>query len=142
MFESCGRCHTIDRVMRSQYDAEARPRQADYLASINLSSGKREYDLKTFPRPTGRATQVTLWREKAAERLEKRLFASSMYTARVSSTISSAAMAIHSGQAKLDARVFMRWWWAILAAVVAVVAVVARVVVVRRGSSWKRLVPN
>ena len=101
MFESCVRCHTIDRVMRSQYDAdawlgvlermdgyvtsafpgnpqrrpaeqvtpfaerserqqEARRRQADYLASINLSSGKREYDLETFPRPTGRATQVII----------------------------------------------------------------------------------
>ena len=101
MFESCVRCHTIDRVMRSQYDAdvwlrvlermdgyvtsafpgnpqrrpadqvtpfaerserqqEVRRRQADYLASINLSSGKRAYDLKTLPRPTGRATQVII----------------------------------------------------------------------------------
>ena len=101
MFESCVRCHTLERVMRSQYDAdgwlyvlermdgyvtsafpgnpqrrpadqvtpfaerseqqqEARRQQADYLASINLSSGKREYDLKTFPRPAGRATQVVM----------------------------------------------------------------------------------
>ena len=101
MFESCVRCHTVDRVMRSQYDAdawlhvlermdgyvtsafpgnpqrrpadqvtpfaertegqqEARRRQAEYLASINLSSGERKYDLRTFPRPTGRATQVIM----------------------------------------------------------------------------------
>ena len=99
MFESCVRCHTLERVMRSHYDAEAwllvlermdgyvtsafpgnpqrlpagrvtpfaerserqqeaRRQQADYLANINLSSGKRGYDLETFPRPTGRATQV------------------------------------------------------------------------------------
>jgi virginiamycin B lyase len=101
MFESCVRCHTLERVMRSQYDAEAwllvlgrmdgyvtsafpgnpqrlpagqvtpfaerserrqeaRRQQAHYLASINLSSGKRGYDLETFPRPTGRATQVIM----------------------------------------------------------------------------------
>jgi streptogramin lyase len=101
MFESCVRCHTIDRVMRSSYDSdewlrvlermdgyvtsafpgnpqrrpgyrvtpfaersaraqESRRRQADYLASINLSSGSRGYDLETFPRPTGRATQVII----------------------------------------------------------------------------------
>ena len=101
MFESCVRCHTIDRVMRSRYDAAAwlqvlermdgyvtsafpgnpqrlpagrvrpfaersqrlqaaRRRQAEYLASINLSSGTREYTLETFPRPTGRATRVVI----------------------------------------------------------------------------------
>ena len=101
MFESCVRCHTVDRVMRSRYDAdawlhvlermdgyvtsafpgnpqrrpadqvtpfaertegqqEARRRQAEYLASINLRSGERKYDLRTFPRPTGRATQVIM----------------------------------------------------------------------------------
>ena len=101
MFESCVRCHTIDRAFRSEYSAEewlrvlermdgyvtsafpgnpqrrpaeqvtpfaqrseqqqaARRRQAEYLASINLSSGGRSYELKTLPRPTGRATQVVI----------------------------------------------------------------------------------
>ena len=101
MFDSCVRCHTIDRVMRSRYDAEtwlqvlermdgyvtsafpgnpqrlpagrvtpfaerseqrqaARRRQADYLASINLSAGTRKYALETFPRPTGRSTRVVI----------------------------------------------------------------------------------
>ncbi len=101
LFDSCVRCHTIDRVMRSRYDTEAwlpilermdgyvtsafpgnpqrlpagrvtpfaerspqrqaaRRRQADYLASINLSSGTRGYALDTFPRPTGRSTQVVI----------------------------------------------------------------------------------
>jgi virginiamycin B lyase len=31
---------------------------ANYLASVNLSSGERKYELKTLPRPTGRATHV------------------------------------------------------------------------------------
>ena len=94
MFESCVRCHTIDRVMRSGYDADAwlavlermdgyvtsafpgnpqrrpadqvtpfaerserqqesRRRQAEYLASINLSSGKRETN--SGPSPVLRA---------------------------------------------------------------------------------------
>jgi streptogramin lyase len=101
MFESCVRCHTIDRVMRSRYDTDAwirvldrmdgyvtsafpgnpqkrpvdqvtpfaqrtpqqqdaRRRQAEYLSSINLSSGARTYDLKTFARPSGRATRVVI----------------------------------------------------------------------------------
>ena len=101
MFESCVRCHTIDRAFRSEYDAqewlrvlermdgyvtsafpgnpqrlpaarvtpfaerserqqEARRQQAEYLASVNLSSGERSYELKTLPRPTGRATQVII----------------------------------------------------------------------------------
>ena len=101
MFDSCVRCHTIDRVMRSSYDADAwldvlermdgyvtsafpghpqkrpaaqvtpfaerseqqqaaRRRQAEYLATINLSSGTRGYALETFPRPTGRSTQVVI----------------------------------------------------------------------------------
>ena len=34
-------------------------RQADYLAKINLSAGPQwAYELKTFPRPTGKATKV------------------------------------------------------------------------------------
>ena len=101
MFESCVRCHTLERVLRSRHDAEgwlrvlermdgyvtsafpgnpqrlpagrvtpfeerseyrqaARRRQADYLASVNLSSGPRRYALHTFPRPTSRATQVVI----------------------------------------------------------------------------------
>lgn len=45
---------------RSERQQEARRRQAEYLASINLSSGERTYELKTFPRPTGRATQAII----------------------------------------------------------------------------------
>ena len=45
---------------RTEGQQEARRRQAEYLASINLSSGERKYDLRTFPRPTGRATQVIM----------------------------------------------------------------------------------
>lgn len=101
MFEGCVRCHTIDRALRSEYDAEewltvlermdgyvtsafpgnpqrrppeqvtpfaerseqqkeARRRQAEYLASINLSSGERGYELKTLPRPTGPATRAII----------------------------------------------------------------------------------
>ena len=101
MFESCVRCHTIDRVMRSRYDADAwlkvlermdgyvtsafpgnpqrlptgrvtpfaersesqqaaRRRQAEYLSSINLSSGTRGYPLETFARPTGRSTRILI----------------------------------------------------------------------------------
>jgi streptogramin lyase len=33
---------------------------AEFLASINLSSGARTYALKPFPRPTGRATHVVI----------------------------------------------------------------------------------
>lgn len=99
MFEACVRCHTVQRIMRSQYDVDgwlavlermsgyvtsafpgnpqrlpadqftpfaerserqqaALRRQAEYLASINLSSGRRTYDLKTFSRPTGRSTRA------------------------------------------------------------------------------------
>ena len=101
MFDSCVRCHTIDRVLRSRYDAEAwlhvlarmdgyvtsafpgnpqrlpagrvtpfverseqrqaaRRRQAEYLATINLSAGTRGYAIETFPRPTGRSTRVII----------------------------------------------------------------------------------
>ena len=109
MFESCVRCHTLDRVMQSRYDADAwlrvlermdgyvtsafpgnpqkrpaeqvtpfaerserqqaaRRRQAEYLASVNLSSGARRYDLKTFPRPTGRSTRVIITRYDLPDR--------------------------------------------------------------------------
>lgn len=36
------------------------PELVQYLSSINLSSGKWNYELKTFPRPTGRDTQVVI----------------------------------------------------------------------------------
>jgi virginiamycin B lyase len=37
---------------------EAQRRLANFLATINLSSGPWKYELKTLPRPKGRATQV------------------------------------------------------------------------------------
>ena len=40
---------------------QARLRQADYLARVNLSSGPNwSYDLKTLPRPKGKATHVII----------------------------------------------------------------------------------
>ena len=99
-FVNCGDCHSVERIVRSRFDAnawetvldrmssyasnafppmpqkrpaprqgggenpldqrlEARRRQAEFLASINLSSTPEwKYDLKTFPRPKGLATQV------------------------------------------------------------------------------------
>src|SRR3989441_3439476 len=96
---NCVGCHTLERVVRSRYDADAfmktvlprmqsyvnqsipqhpQPRKAErlmeergdqrvqvyrstaeYLSTINLAeSPKWGYELKTFPRPTGRATRV------------------------------------------------------------------------------------
>ncbi len=97
---SCVTCHTLERIVRSKYDAdgfmqtiqrmgtyanqstplqpqrrltgrdtdvvgEDRARiqreQAAYFASVNLNPHTTwEYDLKTFPRPTGRATRVII----------------------------------------------------------------------------------
>jgi virginiamycin B lyase len=96
----CTHCHTLERIVRSGYDADkwvaviermstypqlsfplkiqklpaprigggpdvpeqrraAWRRQAEYLATINLSAGPQwNYALKTLPRPTGKATQV------------------------------------------------------------------------------------
>jgi streptogramin lyase len=96
----CTHCHTLERVLRTAYDADrwvaviermstypqlsfplkiqklpaarigggpddpeqrraAWRRQAEYLATINLSAGPQwPYPLKTLPRPTGKATQV------------------------------------------------------------------------------------
>ena len=96
----CTHCHTLERVVRSRYDAErmmaviermstypqlsfplktqklpaprigggqdspearraAWRRQAEYLATINLSAAPTwSYSLQTLPRPKGRATQV------------------------------------------------------------------------------------
>jgi virginiamycin B lyase len=96
---NCVGCHTLERIVRSKYDANAfltqvLPRMqgyvnqsipahpqlrraerlmeergdqrvqvyreaAEYLSTINLSTGSRwSYALKTFARPTGRATRV------------------------------------------------------------------------------------
>ena len=97
---SCVGCHTLERVVRSRYDAQGfvqtiqrmstyanqstplhpqrrlttrdtdvvgeerskvQRAQAEYFASINLSGHSTwEYDLKTFPRPRGRATRVII----------------------------------------------------------------------------------
>jgi virginiamycin B lyase len=96
----CTHCHTMERIVRTTYDAErmvaaiermstypqlsfplkiqklpaprvgpgpqsieqrtaAWRRQAEYLATLNLSAGPQwRYPLKTSPRPTGKATQV------------------------------------------------------------------------------------
>jgi len=90
----CMSCHTLERIVRSRYSAEAfapvlarmaqyannttqarvqvrvakRPvrddlvrKLADYLATVNLSSGPTwPYELQTLPRPKGRATHVVI----------------------------------------------------------------------------------
>jgi streptogramin lyase len=99
VFLNCVNCHTLERVMRSPYSADAfmktvLPRMqgyvnqstpfhaqlrkgerlmeergdqrvqvfrsnADYLSTVNLGEAtKWNYELKTMPRPTGRATRV------------------------------------------------------------------------------------
>jgi virginiamycin B lyase len=90
----CMSCHTLERIVRSTYNAEAfvpvlarmaqyannttqarvqkrvakRPvrddfvrKLADYLATVNLSSGQTwPYELQALPRPKGRATHVVI----------------------------------------------------------------------------------
>jgi virginiamycin B lyase len=90
----CMSCHTLERIVRSTYNAEAfvpvlarmaqyannttqarvqkrvakRPvrddfvrKLADYLATVNLSSGRTwPYELQALPRPKGRATHVVI----------------------------------------------------------------------------------
>jgi len=89
----CMSCHTLERIVRSKYDADAlmpllkrmanyannttmahvQPRVAErevhddrarkvaeHLAMINLSKGTWSYELKTLPRPKGRATRVVI----------------------------------------------------------------------------------
>jgi len=89
----CMSCHTLERILRSTYDADQwvsvlkrmanyannttmahvqsriverevkddRARQvADYLATVNLSKGAWSYELKTLPRPNGRASRVVI----------------------------------------------------------------------------------
>jgi virginiamycin B lyase len=47
--------------VRGEERAQAQQRQAEYLASINLSEGTSwEFPLKTLPRPTGRGTRVII----------------------------------------------------------------------------------
>jgi len=98
LLRNCVGCHTLERVVRSQHDADAfmkvvLPRMqgyvnqsipqhpqlrkaerlmeergdqrvqvyrttAEYLATINRSAGRWSYELKTLPRPSGRATRV------------------------------------------------------------------------------------
>ena len=51
------------KPQKNPYDtppAAPDPALVQYLSSINLSSGKWKYELKTFPRPKGRATQVII----------------------------------------------------------------------------------
>jgi streptogramin lyase len=95
MLLNCVGCHTLERIVRSNHDAEewthvihrmlgyaavsqpikpqrlADPERAgtpdqykragEYLATINLSATQNwEYQLKTMPRPTGRATRVII----------------------------------------------------------------------------------
>jgi len=89
---NCTSCHTLERIVRSSYNAEewthvitrmqgyaavsqpikpqrvmdparaAAPEQnqrpAEYFATINQSQGPWQYELKTLPRPKGRATKV------------------------------------------------------------------------------------
>jgi streptogramin lyase len=44
-----------------RFNPEVLKRQSEYLASLNLSSGSRwDYELKTLPRPKGRATRVIM----------------------------------------------------------------------------------
>ena len=46
-------------AVQAERQQQARRRQAEHLASINLSAGPQwSYSLKTFPRPTGDATRV------------------------------------------------------------------------------------
>ena len=47
---------------------QSRRRMAEFLSSINLSKGPTwSYPLKTFPRPTGRATRVVITEYDLAE---------------------------------------------------------------------------
>jgi len=89
----CMSCHTLERALRSHYDAdtmfralqrmpqyannttvqrvqkriadrhvneEQLRRTAEYLASVNLGHGAWPFELKTLPRPKGRATRVII----------------------------------------------------------------------------------
>jgi len=56
---------TVQRVQRRKvdrkFDEEAFRKLADYLATVNLSTGSSwSYPLKTLPRPKGRATRVVI----------------------------------------------------------------------------------
>ena len=97
MFMSCVSCHSLERIVKSRYNANEWPlilqrmagyapgstplrpqrrigprdgeaptperlkSQAEYLSTVNLSSvSKWKYDLKTLPRPKGKATRVII----------------------------------------------------------------------------------
>jgi streptogramin lyase len=47
-----------ERVRVRPQEADATRPRAEFLAKINLSNGPRSYELKTLPRPKGRATHV------------------------------------------------------------------------------------
>jgi streptogramin lyase len=51
-----------ERMLEEKGDTreQNRRRQAEFLAKINMSSGQFGYDLKTLPRPKGRATHVVV----------------------------------------------------------------------------------
>jgi streptogramin lyase len=105
MMSNCGNCHTYERIVRSQFDADGfidilklmasfaqgatpthpnkrgleqvgptgmigTPKTAEFLSTINLSSGRDEwpYELKTLPRPSGRATHVIVTEYDLARR--------------------------------------------------------------------------
>jgi virginiamycin B lyase len=97
---NCVSCHSLERIVRSQYDAagfvqiqqrmfgyanqstslhpqrrvaqrvleergdqlqKTREKAAEFLSTVNLSEGQNwDYPLKTFPRPSGRATHVVI----------------------------------------------------------------------------------
>jgi virginiamycin B lyase len=49
-----------DTVRSAMFRGDAMRKLADYFASINQSQGPRRYELKTAPRPSGRATHVIM----------------------------------------------------------------------------------
>ena len=54
--------------VRPQENDTTRPR-AEYFAKVNLSTGPRNYELVTLPRPTGRATHVIYTRYELPDRV-------------------------------------------------------------------------
>jgi virginiamycin B lyase len=48
------------RIVDRGFDESGLRKLADYLASINLAGGPWTYELKTLPRPSGRATRVLI----------------------------------------------------------------------------------
>ena len=48
------------RGVRPAVSEKAAPAASEFLAKVNMSSGERSYELKTIPRPKGRATHVII----------------------------------------------------------------------------------